>query len=379
MKKNLLLVFIFLTSSTSWGQTNSFPSTGNAEIKSGSLLIETNTWRSSLLTLKDTHYSPDQLYKFQIESDGLKIKQDDNVNYNFKSGGDFLVRNGRVGIKTLNPKTNLDIYTADGNSAHGIVLSQGSNSSNRLSGRLFFENTGELSNSFSLLKSGDKLSFRGNATAGSSTGSEYMVMTNSGRIGIGTSAPSSFLHVYTTGSNSATGVVISQGSNSNNRLSGRLFFENTGEVSNSFVIMKSGDKLSFRANATAGSASGTEYMNLSNSGQVGIGTASTGTHKLAVDGSIGAREIKVEASGWSDFVFEKGYTLRTLEDVEEHIKERGHLPEIPTEAEVIENGINLGEMDAKLLQKIEELTLYLIEQNKKIEALEQQVQELKNN
>ncbi len=113
------------------------------------------------------------------------------------------------------------------------------------------------------------------------------------------------------------------------------------------------------------------------SGTVGIGTTTTGSHKLAVEGSIGAREIKVEATGWSDFVFEKDYELRTLEEVEEHISEKGHLPEIPSEAEVTKNGINLGEMDAKLLQKIEELTLYMIDMNKQMQELKSENEELK--
>lgn len=111
-------------------------------------------------------------------------------------------------------------------------------------------------------------------------------------------------------------------------------------------------------------------------GSVGIGTTATGSHKLTVEGSIGAREIKVKASGWSDFVFENNYELRTLEEVEEHIAEKGHLPEIPSEAEVTENGINLGEMNAKLLQKIEELTLYLIEQNKENQEQRKLIEEL---
>ena len=119
-----------------------------------------------------------------------------------------------------------------------------------------------------------------------------------------------------------------------------------------------------------------EFMRINSNGSVGIGTATTGTHKLAVEGSIGAREVKVEAGGWSDFVFEDDYELRTLKQVEKHINEEGHLPEIPNANEVAENGINLGEMDAKLLQKIEELTLYLIEQNKKIEQLQKKVHAL---
>lgn len=130
----------------------------------------------------------------------------------------------------------------------------------------------------------------------------------------------------------------------------------------------------------------TNPLSINSYGKVAIGTSDfSGNHKLRVEGSIGAREIKVEASGWSDFVFENGYKLRTLEEVEEHIAEKGHLPEIPSEVEVAEYGINLGEMDAKLLQKIEELTLYLIEQNKEnqeqrklIEELQKEVSALKN-
>ncbi|WP_062057781.1 hypothetical protein [Sediminicola sp. YIK13] len=105
-------------------------------------------------------------------------------------------------------------------------------------------------------------------------------------------------------------------------------------------------------------------LSISKEGNVGIGNLSTGSHRLAVEGSIGAREIKVEASGWSDFVFEEGYSLPTLEEVELHIKEFGHLKDIPSASDVAKDGINLGEMDAKLLQKIEELTLYTVEQEK---------------
>ena len=123
-------------------------------------------------------------------------------------------------------------------------------------------------------------------------------------------------------------------------------------------------------------------MNL-NTGNVGIGTLTTGSHKLAVEGSIGAREIKVEATGWSDFVFYNDYQLPTLTEVENHIKEKGHLKDIPSAKEVEKNGFFLGEMDAKLLQKIEELTLYTIEQekslktqNSKIEAQEKKIKVL---
>lgn len=110
-------------------------------------------------------------------------------------------------------------------------------------------------------------------------------------------------------------------------------------------------------------------------GNVGIGTLNPGDWKLAVKGKIRATEVKVE-TGWADFVFYEDYDLPTLEDVEMHIKEKGHLKDIPDAKEVEENGILLGEMNAKLLQKIEELTLYTIEQEKKIKQLKTKDKEL---
>lgn len=111
--------------------------------------------------------------------------------------------------------------------------------------------------------------------------------------------------------------------------------------------------------------------------KMGIGTESTGSHKLAVEGSIGAREVVVEGSGWSDFVFKENYPLPTLKEVEEHIQTKGHLKDIPSANTIANSGIALGEMDAKLLQKIEELTLYVIELNKENEARSKEIEELK--
>jgi len=96
---------------------------------------------------------------------------------------------------------------------------------------------------------------------------------------------------------------------------------------------------------------------------VGIGVANP-QNKLDVNGTVHSKEVKVDMSGWSDFVFKKEYSLPTLEQVEKHIREKGHLEHIPSEHEVLQNGISLGEMNSKLLQKIEELTLYIIEQDK---------------
>ncbi|GAA0557262.1 hypothetical protein GCM10009415_44030 [Chitinophaga japonensis] len=111
-------------------------------------------------------------------------------------------------------------------------------------------------------------------------------------------------------------------------------------------------------------------------GNVGIGTTNPGTYKLAVEGTIGARKVKVTQSGWADFVFHPDYQLPSLYEIEKYITTNRHLPDIPAAAEVEQEGLDLGEMDKKLLQKIEELTLYIIRLNKKNEALEQRVAEL---
>lgn len=119
-----------------------------------------------------------------------------------------------------------------------------------------------------------------------------------------------------------------------------------------------------------------EWFVVTNKGRVGIGGVSYPDHALEVNGTIRAKEIKVE-TGWADFVFAPDYQLPTLGEVEAHIKEHKHLPGIPTEAEVKKDGANLGEMNVKLLQKVEELTLYMIQQNKEIDSLKKEVQQLR--
>ncbi|MEP1097375.1 MAG: hypothetical protein ABJG78_19820 [Cyclobacteriaceae bacterium] len=194
-----------------------------------------------------------------------------------------------------------------------------------------------------------------------SWGAAADVMTwqyNTGNVGIGTVTPSAKLHVQDN-SGYAFGFVLS-----NTHFAGHgLLIQGGGTTGNRYILQLK-------------DAIGNDRMTIHDTGEVGIGTISTGNHKLAVEGTIGAREIKVEASGWSDFVFENDYELRSLEEIEEFISKNKHLPEIPSEAEVSENGINLGEMDSRLLQKIEELTLYMIDMNKRMDQLEKKNGEL---
>ncbi|MCF8297469.1 MAG: hypothetical protein K9J13_08015 [Saprospiraceae bacterium] len=100
--------------------------------------------------------------------------------------------------------------------------------------------------------------------------------------------------------------------------------------------------------------------------------------KLAVNGLVYATELKVDVYGsWQDKVFDDSYNLISIKELEEFIKANKHLPNVPTAEEVIENGVNVGEINEILLQKIEELTLYLIEQKKINDRLKDEVEKLK--
>lgn len=96
-----------------------------------------------------------------------------------------------------------------------------------------------------------------------------------------------------------------------------------------------------------------------------------------INGKLFATEIEVSTTFWSDFVFKPDYKLMPLNELEGFIKENNHLPNIPTEAEVKANGINVAEMNAKLLQKVEELTLYVIELKKENSQIREYIQKSK--
>lgn len=114
-----------------------------------------------------------------------------------------------------------------------------------------------------------------------------------------------------------------------------------------------------------------------NDGNVGIGTTNP-IEKLSVNGNIRTKKVIVTQTSWSDYVFDSSYHFKTLDEVEVFIKQNKHLPDIPSVKEVAENGIDLGDSQALLLKKIEELTLYIIEVNKKNRELQTELKKQGN-
>jgi len=114
------------------------------------------------------------------------------------------------------------------------------------------------------------------------------------------------------------------------------------------------------------------FFNIDTNGNVGIGTTIPDS-KLTVNGKIHATEVVVDVNIPADYVFNSTYKLMPLHEVEQYVNINSHLPQIPSADEIKKNGMSMGEMQNKLLQKIEELTLYIIDQQKKIEVLEQKV------
>jgi hypothetical protein len=127
--------------------------------------------------------------------------------------------------------------------------------------------------------------------------------------------------------------------------------------------------------------SSTLYLNPGTQGAVLIGNhdlSKIGTHKLIVNGSILSTKAVVKLNGnWPDYVFKPDYKLRPLPEVESYIKQYSHLPEVTSAADAEKNGIDLGASQAELLKKVEELTLYMIATNKKLEDQQQQIEQLK--
>ena len=261
----------------------------------------------------------------------------------------FVCPDINIGIGTYDPQYPLDVI---GDAHISGELKIGENS-------LYLgTNTTGAAGTFNYIYS-DGGALKINSNEGQTGGVQNTLLNpNGGRVGIGTDSPQNQLHINNTGdavirlTSSAQGAsVCLKAVSSNGVKEGQIQYK--------------GRFLFYNSDA------GTGPMVINSDGNVGIGTYKTSGYRLSVEGKIRAREVRVNSDGWADYVFAPSYNLMSLYEVEQYIKENNHLPEVPSEKEVIENGINLGEMNALLLKKIEELTLYMIEQEKRIEALEE--------
>ncbi|HEX2920404.1 MAG TPA: hypothetical protein VHO50_04480 [Bacteroidales bacterium] len=302
----------------------------------------------------------------------------------------FIGNNGNIGIGTITPKSNFELNTLysgghiasfgtrlgynQWNAIH-IGYVEPDNSNYRKAG-IAFERVD--------VHARGKLHFINDIDEGSSSfdlNDSKMVISENGNIGIGTTNPFTKLMLVNMvgGVNTARiGFYGQSGDGGNNMDNGGVRFINDNspyysEVAGFRGVDSQQAGLHFY---TASSSAPSIKMTITPTGEMGIGTENPGTFKLNVAGNIRANEIVVNTEG-ADFVFYPEYNLPDLAGVEKYIEENKHLPDVPPASEMQTDGMSVSEMQTTLLQKIEEITLYLIDLKKENSELRNELQQLK--
>jgi hypothetical protein len=221
--------------------------------------------------------------------------------------------------------------------------------------------------------------FETTQTAGASL-TPSMVISNSGNVGIGTTSPADKFQVLGSGQFGSNGTGSYGLAISNNDQSNvRARFSNTGTGGQIFSLVGGNPGISNSGFAIYDETNAASRFYIGSTGNVGIGTTVPGSYKLAVEGTIGARKMKITQQGipWADYVFHDDYQLRSLESLDKYIQQYKHLPEVPTTKEVNENGLDVADTQALLLKKIEELTLYMIELKKENSNIKKELEMVK--
>ncbi|MBL0134415.1 MAG: hypothetical protein IPP79_10655 [Chitinophagaceae bacterium] len=279
-----------------------------------------------------------------------------------------------VGIGTNNPTARLELVGS-------MILSQGSMLLSQGSPLILKDDAASNSTSIQFRNSTATSQFSLNHLGGtldvlwleSPAHSIDLVMAANGRVGIGTLVPSVKFHVLGSGE-----VLRVDGTDPQIGLAQAGVLKGVLRLGGNDIVIGSPasndtGRVIFRIN-------GGDRMMLHPDGRVSIGTAFPATgYSLSVNGKIISSEVKVQLqANWPDYVFDKSYTRPSLSQLETFVASNKHLPGIPTALEVKKEGIELGEMNRKLLEKVEELTLYMIEMNKRIDSLEKENKQLRS-
>jgi hypothetical protein len=211
------------------------------------------------------------------------------------------------------------------------------------------------------------------------TGStDRLTVTSDGKVGIGTTSPVNNFQVTsastgTIGLSGAAGTVRDYIFQTAGVSKWALRTDGTAESG-----ANAGSDFNIVGRDDAGALLGTYLYIKRSNGNIGIGTTNPYTYKLAINGSAIATAMWVKNfANWPDYVFKTDYKLPALNDLKTYIDKNHHLPDVPTEKEVKQNGLNLGEMNKVLVKKVEELTLYMIDKDRQLAAQQAEINDMK--
>jgi hypothetical protein len=396
----IALVIAFATQA----QTNNFPlySSGDWSGGSGDLTNITNPhlklnastgYPRSVFT--SAHSSVSTVFNFQTGKNVYWGEPTDGGSYIFR-GRDIIIEQGKLDVAGLATTAGLRIpgrYTF-GNSQSGIEMEVPADSYNAVRGYSGTQHIGTIHFFDDTWQGGASGSSAGAINLSALTAvtignwsSPTAYFKSDGSVGIGTTNPNGKLDLVVNNSyqrisgNTSSFVAADLYIQRSSSLPGlgrssAIQLQDTGSGDQ---VMLQGGSGGFQVFNTTSAQPWTERLRITHSGDVGIGTA-TPDAKLSVKGQIHAQEVKVDLNGAvaPDYVFNKDYNLLSLEEIKSYIETNKHLPEVPSAKEMEANGLKLGEMNLLLLKKVEELTLYILHQEKNAGQLRAEVAALRS-